>query len=725
MEPRSKLDAATNAIDSLVYATGPTAVGASASAAAGAAPNSARTSPTRGRYAPDDRQALLERLQTFRPATWFGKPDVLSPQACALRGWRNVAPDRVSCEFCGAKVACMLPQGTGESARAAARRFAQLLTDNHAEFCPWRSRPSPRTLLSFAPMPASQIVADFDRRDAALQRLDRLPDLSAGTLRQLLLQAAVLLPAAPPSAGEAAAAAAAASSSIGVSLTSQAEAAEAALALLLGVTHQQLAALKAQQQGPAASGGGSGGCTLVLPFSGAAHLLALLGWEAKELPRSAQGGASSSNSTPGAHGLRVAAAAPQQAPASGRESCAHVSLHCGMCAASCGLWSFGGTGQLPGSCKVQQSRAARLAVASKEQLLALHQQQQRQRQKQREQQQGEEQGPVAGADDIAPLEQPQDQQQQEEEWMGWLGAPRQDSAPGEVALSLTRTIAGGDLISPASALGGPFGGGAFGGGLFGSGSGGVTPFGSPPAPAPAFSTALAAAPVNGSAPPAAPAFGSASLEAAAAGAGSTQGAAARPLGSPPAEPSGSGKFGGSEPVFGLGAIDAEVQRRRRSGSASGAARGGRGSGSVVVAPLPPPVRVLDAAGAGGRGAAKGGLQQRLLDPIGLHRSWCPWVLAASDNSISSASSPAAASTVPCGWLYCLLALHESRGSTLAGAGTGGSAGGTGSAAADGTSGDGWELHMHVDARGVEEDVRRSRAAMAAKVRAAIDALEGA
>jgi hypothetical protein len=44
---------------------------------------------------------FLFRLKTFSfPLTWFGKPDVLSPIACALYGWCNIEVDMIYCFCC-------------------------------------------------------------------------------------------------------------------------------------------------------------------------------------------------------------------------------------------------------------------------------------------------------------------------------------------------------------------------------------------------------------------------------------------------------------------------------------------------------------------------------------------------------------------------------------------------------------------------------------------------
>lgn len=59
---------------------------------------------------------LFRRLQTYKPATWFCKPDAISPAECARRGWLNTAADMLTCEVraaragVGAAVVGLLPK---------------------------------------------------------------------------------------------------------------------------------------------------------------------------------------------------------------------------------------------------------------------------------------------------------------------------------------------------------------------------------------------------------------------------------------------------------------------------------------------------------------------------------------------------------------------------------------------------------------------------------------
>jgi hypothetical protein len=609
-----KVSAARNALDSIdKAAAGPAGVACTGTAGGGdCAQATTPRGAVGGRYDPHDRAALLARLQTYRPGTWFGKPPELAPPACARLGWRNVGLDRLSCDFCRGKVSCVLPPGAasapgGSPARAAAARFVALLTENHDAACPWRRAGAPAHLLTFAPAPAACLAAGFDARAAGLRRLMRLPDISRGAVRRL-------------------AAWAYGASASGV----------AAFAALVGVSLEQLERL-AQEGGS----GGDGASAAAVPFAGAARLLALSGWEAVDLK-------------PGSQSSGAGGCAARDAPAPAAAiSPARAALRCSLCAGGCGLWGLLAGGAAP---PAKRTRAARLVSAGREDLLALGQ-------GQAEAARTAAEAAPSGGD-------------ASEDWTSWVAreearAEGQAAASG-VARSLHQTIAGGSA-GDGQAAGdgaGPFGAAAaapaFGGGAGGGGGGG--PF---------------------------------------------------------------GRASSSEPAFGLSALEAEVRKRRRSGSAG--ASGGGGGGTGAAAPqdsiddaAKPPVRVREQPRAGhDQGREEGAM---VLDLLGLHRPWCPWVSppeeekgTGSGGSVATAAA-GAGQGAECGWQACLRALWEVRGdSSGEGDGGGGARAAAGGAAVAGLEGD----LAPVDARQVEEDVRRSRAAMAAKMRAALDALGGA
>jgi hypothetical protein len=49
------------------------------------------------KYMPWSREQFHERLETFKPSTWFDKPKLVNAVECAKRGWINTADDRLDC----------------------------------------------------------------------------------------------------------------------------------------------------------------------------------------------------------------------------------------------------------------------------------------------------------------------------------------------------------------------------------------------------------------------------------------------------------------------------------------------------------------------------------------------------------------------------------------------------------------------------------------------------
>ncbi len=50
------------------------------------------------RYRPWEQKDLLNRLKTFKPRNWFGKPFQVNAVSCARHGWINTGPDNLKCE---------------------------------------------------------------------------------------------------------------------------------------------------------------------------------------------------------------------------------------------------------------------------------------------------------------------------------------------------------------------------------------------------------------------------------------------------------------------------------------------------------------------------------------------------------------------------------------------------------------------------------------------------
>lgn len=117
-------------------------------------PNKAVSAPS---YLPNSLPALLERLATYRLATFSpSKPPSISALACALHGWIHTPTtrERVQCVTCGQGVV-VLPPSAGDGAwsspigqrlRQEHERLVSTEGQGHAETCPWRLRPCAQSL---------------------------------------------------------------------------------------------------------------------------------------------------------------------------------------------------------------------------------------------------------------------------------------------------------------------------------------------------------------------------------------------------------------------------------------------------------------------------------------------------------------------------------------------------------------------------------------------------
>ena len=109
---------------------------------------------------PWDKGDLFRRLKTFKASTWFAKPDPISAEECARRGWQNTDVDTITCESCKAVVSCPIAmQLLPDEAHKAAEQYAKKIGEAHAVACPWRSAACSATLLRFPQLPkVSQLV---------------------------------------------------------------------------------------------------------------------------------------------------------------------------------------------------------------------------------------------------------------------------------------------------------------------------------------------------------------------------------------------------------------------------------------------------------------------------------------------------------------------------------------------------------------------------------------
>ncbi|KAF9158661.1 Nuclear-interacting partner of ALK [Actinomortierella ambigua] len=79
---------------------------------ASASSSSPRTKPNR--YMPWSREQFHERLSTFKPSTWFDKPQLVNPVECAKYGWVNKGDDRLEC-FGGCGGVAIMRAGMGST----------------------------------------------------------------------------------------------------------------------------------------------------------------------------------------------------------------------------------------------------------------------------------------------------------------------------------------------------------------------------------------------------------------------------------------------------------------------------------------------------------------------------------------------------------------------------------------------------------------------------------
>ncbi|KAJ7287873.1 hypothetical protein O6H91_Y317500 [Diphasiastrum complanatum] len=137
---------------------------------------------------PWDRGDLFRRLATFKSMTWFGKPQVVGPVACARKGWVNVDIDMVSCYGCGAHQSFPIPASwTKQQVESAAEDFAKRLETGHKSLCPWKGNECAEGLAQFPPTPLDVLVQGYNDRCEALLKLSALPLITGSAINHMKL----------------------------------------------------------------------------------------------------------------------------------------------------------------------------------------------------------------------------------------------------------------------------------------------------------------------------------------------------------------------------------------------------------------------------------------------------------------------------------------------------------------------------------------------------------
>jgi hypothetical protein len=334
--------------------------------------NRLNTSPD-SKYRPWDHSDLLQRLQTYKSATWFAKPKELGAPVCALRGWVNCANDLLKCECCGAKLHMTIPPNLPSNIKqASVDKHLQRLASAHLADCPWHRLSCEPCLLDFPQAPLPDLLAGYARRAEAIEQLDALPKLSTTAVDKVLQQlpaVSTMLDAQP---------AALAAGQIPAQLAQQQQAAATP-------SGAPAAGTSAAGRSPAARAAGAGASpdaaasNAGLSRQQACRLLALLGWQLQELSLPAAVhehlGSSTSytlghlvqanrpKSAGGAAAAGAAAAAALGEAPGGSKSTVQCLLHCHMCGAQVGLWNFSKKGPLYLHSKVLSAAGAAVAQA--------------------------------------------------------------------------------------------------------------------------------------------------------------------------------------------------------------------------------------------------------------------------------------------------------------------------------------------------------------------------
>eukprot|EP01025_Chloroclados_australasicus_P018440 TRINITY_DN19684_c0_g1_i1.p1 TRINITY_DN19684_c0_g1~~TRINITY_DN19684_c0_g1_i1.p1 ORF type:complete len:490 (-),score=55.22 TRINITY_DN19684_c0_g1_i1:585-1985(-) len=133
-----------------------------------------------GKKALDDSYAgVFSRLSTFQAATWFGKPQALSPIECARRGWINEAPDTLQCRLCEGRL--FVPYETfshKSDYQNTLKQTASKLIANHQPKCQWRKKKCRSSTLDFQQFERADLQASFEERLASLKEAEQyLPQL--------------------------------------------------------------------------------------------------------------------------------------------------------------------------------------------------------------------------------------------------------------------------------------------------------------------------------------------------------------------------------------------------------------------------------------------------------------------------------------------------------------------------------------------------------------------
>ncbi|KAK3818209.1 MAG: C3HC zinc finger-like-domain-containing protein [Linnemannia elongata] len=157
---------------------------------------------TKMRYQPWSRDQFHDRLETFKPSTWFDKPKLVNAVECAKRGWINKGDDRLECcGGCGGVVIVRIDQSEEKlssstdnltqdaenshnaddfglddtlhdlDTESLGPQFHAMLTSNHVDGCPWKTHPCDDSIYKFPVLSHSHARKEFVDRAKELEKM--------------------------------------------------------------------------------------------------------------------------------------------------------------------------------------------------------------------------------------------------------------------------------------------------------------------------------------------------------------------------------------------------------------------------------------------------------------------------------------------------------------------------------------------------------------------------
>ena len=118
-------------------------------------------------------KGLIERLKTFKDATWKRKPMEVSPLVCASYGWINDREDNLKCSSCGASLNCRLHYL--ESTSNEILECSNRLKYAHEDRCHWRTHQLPQEEYTFPVFTRKQAIYAFnERKESLASHVDRI-----------------------------------------------------------------------------------------------------------------------------------------------------------------------------------------------------------------------------------------------------------------------------------------------------------------------------------------------------------------------------------------------------------------------------------------------------------------------------------------------------------------------------------------------------------------------